>query len=608
MKGERMTKAQLIDELAVAHRRIAELERSAAEEKEKKLLRNSNLLSSHVHLLQQLLNGIPIPVFYKDKEGRYLGCNTRQEKFIGLTRNQLIGKTVFNIAPKDLAEIYHAADADLFNHPGDQVYEASVLHADGSRHDVIFNKTTFKDVNGNVAGIIGAIQDITERKRAEEALKESEERFKAQYHGSPIPTFTWQKTGDVFVLMGYNNAAEVMTHGDAAQYIGKAAHEMYEFQQDVLEDLRKCFEERITIKKELISKHFLPGKFITSTYVFVPNALVMVHIEDITERKQAEEALQQSEDKYRTLTEKMNDIVWTTDLDFNVIYMSPSVTKLVGFTPEECMQIPPWEAITPESLTRATDILNEELLRDQEEGIDPERIVKFEMEDYHKNGSTVWVECVVSAIRDNTCKIIGLHGVSRDISERKRAEMDLKRYRENLEEMVNTRTAELTKTYAQLKQENDVRRTTEVELDRRRLELEEMNTALRVILKQREEDKTTIEMNVISNHKVSILPYIGLLERTNLDDEQKTFLSIIKSNLNVITSTFSRKISSGNLGLTTNELKVASLIKEGKTSKEIAGLLNVSITTINAYRRKIRAKTDLRNKDINLRSYLQSLE
>ncbi|HVN70600.1 MAG TPA: helix-turn-helix transcriptional regulator, partial [Desulfomonilia bacterium] len=209
---------------------------------------------------------------------------------------------------------------------------------------------------------------------------------------------------------------------------------------------------------------------------------------------------------------------------------------------------------------------------------------------------------------DSAGKMIGLHGVSRDITERKQVEMKLQMYHDKLEDMVHNRTMELTKAYELLTQENDVRRTTEVELNRRRQELEEMNTALRVILKQREEDKTTIEMNVMSNHKVLILPYLELLEKTNLGDDQKTFLSIIKSNLNVITSTFSRKISSGSLGLTTNEQKVASLIKEGKTSKEIAGLLNVSITTVNAYRRKIRAKTGLRNEDINLRSYLQSLE
>jgi PAS domain S-box-containing protein len=336
MKGERKTKAQLIDELAAAHRRIAELERSAAEEKGvEELLRDRDLLSGQLHLLQQLLDGIPIQVFYKDTQGRYLGCNASFEKFIGLMRNQLIGKTVYDIAPHNLAEIYHAADADLFDHPGVQVYETSVLHADSSRHDVIINKATFKDINGNVVGIVGAIQDITTRMQAEEALKESEERFKAQYHGSPTPTFTWQKMGDDFVLVGYNDAATVMTNGGVAQYIGKTAHEMYELQQDVLEDLGRCFEEKTIIRKELRSKHFLPGRFIITTYVFVPNDLVMVHVEDITDRKLAEEALRKSEERYRTIFENTGTASILMGEDTTILLANSKFQKLAGYSRQE---------------------------------------------------------------------------------------------------------------------------------------------------------------------------------------------------------------------------------------------------------------------------------
>ena len=148
---------------------------------------------------------------------------------------------------------------------------------------------------------------------------------------------------------------------------------------------------------------------------------------DVTERKHAEEALKKSEAKYRFLTEKINDIIWTVDLDLHVTYISPSVEKVVGYTPEECMRLEPWEAITPESFTKVLDIMSSELKRDQEEGVDPERTVKFEMEDHHKNGSTVWVECVVSFIRDDTGKLIGFYGVSRDISERKQATLERER-------------------------------------------------------------------------------------------------------------------------------------------------------------------------------------
>ena len=129
------------------------------------------------------------------------------------------------------------------------------------------------------------------QKRTEDALKKSEERFKLQYQGSPIPTFTWQKIGADFVLLECNNAALTATRGNANKFINKTAQEMYREQQDVFQDIRKCFEEKSVIKRESLSKHFMVGRNIIATYVFVPDDLVMVHVEDITERKQAEEAL-----------------------------------------------------------------------------------------------------------------------------------------------------------------------------------------------------------------------------------------------------------------------------------------------------------------------------
>jgi PAS domain S-box-containing protein len=143
---------------------------------------------------------------------------------------------------------------------------------------------------------------------------------------------------------------------------------------------------------------------------------------DVTERKKAEEALKKSEAKYRFLTENMNDIVWTADLDFNVTYDSPAVEKVLGFTVNERMTQEAHKMLTPDSSARALEVLSEELNREQEEGVDPDRIIRLELEYYHKNSSTVWMECVMSAIRDDSGKIIGIHGVSRDITDRRRAE------------------------------------------------------------------------------------------------------------------------------------------------------------------------------------------
>ncbi|NSW58117.1 MAG: response regulator [Armatimonadetes bacterium] len=135
----------------------------------------NNRLRSRLHFEQQLMDAIPSPVFHKDSQGRYTGCNRAFEEFYGLARCDIIGKTVFDVAPAHLAEKWHAADMQLFEHPGKQCYEMELKDAAGNARSVIFHKATFADMSGRVAGIVGVILDITARKdeeRKREALLE----------------------------------------------------------------------------------------------------------------------------------------------------------------------------------------------------------------------------------------------------------------------------------------------------------------------------------------------------------------------------------------------------------------------------------------------------
>jgi PAS domain S-box-containing protein len=137
--------------------------------------------------------------------------------------------------------------------------------------------------------------------------------------------------------------------------------------------------------------------------------------------------------------------------------------------------------------------------------------------------------------------------------------------------------------------------------------LEEVNTALKVLLKGREEDKNLIEEKVFANVKELVLPYIKKLKQTPLDRSQSACIDLLESNLKEIVSPFAAKLTSKYLGLTPTEVKVANLVKEGKTTKEIAEFMNSAGKTIEFHRDNVRKKLGLRNKKVNLRTYLLAL-
>lgn len=129
-------------------------------------------LRDDAHALQASLDNIPAPIFAKDAQGVYTGCNQAFVDYLGLPRDRIIGKTVYDVAPPHLAAVYDQADRQLLASGGRQVYEAQVKWADGSLHDVMFHKAVFRDRQGDVAGQAGAIFDITDRKRLEHGLRE----------------------------------------------------------------------------------------------------------------------------------------------------------------------------------------------------------------------------------------------------------------------------------------------------------------------------------------------------------------------------------------------------------------------------------------------------
>jgi DNA-binding NarL/FixJ family response regulator len=148
----------------------------------------------------------------------------------------------------------------------------------------------------------------------------------------------------------------------------------------------------------------------------------------------------------------------------------------------------------------------------------------------------------------------------------------------------------------------------ERELENQTRDLEEVNAALKVLLKQREADKKELEEQIVGNFRELVRPLLEKLKTSGLNDRQKAFLEIAENELNNILAPFLRKVSAGHLKLTPTEIQVANLVKHGKSTKEIANLMRLSIRTVQVNRNNIRRKLGIINKKINLRTYLLSVQ
>ncbi len=173
---------------------------------------------NQIRFQQTLINTIPSPLFYKDANCRYLGCNKAFETYVGFSQDELIGRTPHELWPEELADRYLQQDLNLLENPGMQSYEAAVRYADGSLRNVIFNKATFTGKNGAVAGLLGVILDITERKSAEEETKNAYQHLWDIVEFLPDATFVVDNDKRV---IAWNRAIEKMTGLKKEDVIGQ---------------------------------------------------------------------------------------------------------------------------------------------------------------------------------------------------------------------------------------------------------------------------------------------------------------------------------------------------------------------------------------------------
>jgi PAS domain S-box-containing protein len=327
---------------------------------------------------------------------------------------------------------------------------------------------------------------------------------------------------------------------------------------------------------------------------------------ELTERKRTEETLRESEERYRLLLESSPDPIVVYNMRGRATYVNPAFEQTFGFSSQEVFG-------------KSIDFVPEENWPETKKAIENmlkgNKIHLFETKRLTRAGRVLDVQISSTLYRNRDGKPAGNIVILRDISALKRAQKVLKEYHDHLEELVEERTAELAQTNKQLEQEIEERkraeealRKREVELEAQSHHLEEVNTALKVLLKQREDDKKELGENVLSNVKELINPYVERLNKSRLNTNQRTLVNIMESNLENIISPFISKLSSKYFNFTPMEIKVANLVKEGKTNKEIAELLCLSKNTILFHRHNIRTKLSLKNKKINLRSHLLSYD
>jgi len=192
---------------------------------DKQRLRALEMIKENIHFLQVLIDALPIPIYYKDDKGRYLGCNDAYAEFFEFDKHRIKGKTIFSVLPQEEAQQIYEKDQELFKKSGIQQDKREIRTRDGQVKSIIVNKALFTDKYGNTGGLIGVVFDITELKDKETALKDSEEFSNQIIESSNDCISVLDLKGNLLFMN--TGGIELMEIGDITPYLFKPWFELW---------------------------------------------------------------------------------------------------------------------------------------------------------------------------------------------------------------------------------------------------------------------------------------------------------------------------------------------------------------------------------------------
>jgi diguanylate cyclase (GGDEF)-like protein/PAS domain S-box-containing protein len=368
-------------------------------------------LSETQRLTQELIEALPNPIFFKGTDGRYMGVNKAWETYFATPRQAFLGKTVHDLYPDnpEVADRLHAMDQELWDRPGSQVYEASITTPDGSRHDTIYYKATFTRADGSLAGLIGTIIDITERKELERRYRETFEQAAVGIVHTSLDGKYLQVNQKFCQMLGYSES-ELIGH-TAADFAypedrdkgGQSRKLMWEGKID------KFTEERRYIRKDGSVLWTNRTVSLARDASGKPMYFIRV-IEDISERKEIEEL-------YRTTFDNAPVGIMHTAVDgYRILRANRKLSEMLGYTLDELLGMTSTDIVHPDYRYSDRAKYNEPILSDEVRSFTSER--KF----IRKDGSSLWVNRTVSLVRDAAGEPLYFIRIIEDITERKQAE------------------------------------------------------------------------------------------------------------------------------------------------------------------------------------------